>query len=126
MTNAEYLAYVARNHKVFGDNKRTDSGCYYESELHKQINDECSRRGWLVIHSRMDKKTTNGVGTPDFVIYGSQGSSEGTQYPVVFTVEAKSRTGKLRPEQAAMIAQAARFGHTIHVVRSFEEFLKLI
>ena len=123
MTQAEFNAYEARRKPSCANPQH---GCNDESELHDQIMAECRRRGWLVINSRMDRPTTNGVGSPDFVIAGTKGSPEGTQWPQVYFVEAKSRTGKLRPEQSAMIAQAARYGHTIHVVRSFDEFLKLL
>jgi hypothetical protein len=124
MTQADLNAYEARRRKPTCANPQ--DGCSDESELHAQILAECRRRGWMVIHSRMDKPTTNGVGSPDFVIYGTKGAREGTQYPEVFTIEAKSKNGKLSPAQHAMIAQAVRYGHAIHVVRSLEDFLKLL
>lgn len=125
MTQAEVNAYEARRRKS-SERLEELEGCERESLLHEQIMAECRRRGWLVIHSRMDKRTTTGVGTPDFVIAGEETFLGGVKKPVVWFIEAKSRKGKLRPEQAAMIAQAARFGHTIHVVRSFEDFLTTI
>jgi hypothetical protein len=41
-------------------------------------------------------------------------------------VECKSRTGKLSPAQAALKHHAEKLGHTVHLVRSFEEFLGVI
>jgi hypothetical protein len=37
-------------------------------------------------------------------------------------VECKTKTGKLTVEQQGFIAHAARNGHTVHVIRSMEEF----
>ena len=54
----------------------------------------------------------------DFVILASGGR--------VLFVECKSRTGKLSPAQVALKCQAETLGHTVHVVRSLVEFLKLL
>ncbi len=40
----------------------------YEADLHDQIISYCQRNGWVIVHSRMDMRTTVGVGTPDFVL----------------------------------------------------------
>ena len=89
-----------------------------ERGLHDEIQLECNRRGWLTIHSRMNLPSTVQVGCPDFVILADGGR--------VFLVEAKSRDGKLRPEQRAWLAMAARLGHKAAVVRSIEEFRKFV
>jgi hypothetical protein len=44
----------------------------------------------------------------------------------VLFIECKSRTGKLSPAQAALKHHAEKLGHLVHVVRSLEEFLKLL
>ena len=44
----------------------------------------------------------------------------------VLFVECKSRSGKLSPAQAALKHHAEKLGHAVHVVRSLEEFLKLL
>src|SRR5213079_131545 len=59
-----------------------------ERGLHDEIILECNRRGWLTIHSRMDRPSTVQVGSPDFVIIADNRRT--------FLVEAKSRSGKLR------------------------------
>ena len=87
-----------------------------EKKIHDQILAECALRGWLVIHSRMDMPSSVAIGCPDFVILTEGGRT--------LLVEAKSRTGKLRPEQRAWLAWAQKLGHPAAVVRSVQEFLE--
>ena len=89
-----------------------------ERGLHDEIIFECNRRGWLTIHSRMDLPSTVQVGCPDFLILADGGRT--------FLVEAKSRDGKLRPEQAAWLAWAHKLGHRAAVVRSIGEFIHFL
>lgn len=89
-----------------------------ERDLHARIFDECRRRGWIALHGSMSERTHRTTGEWDFTIVADRGR--------VFFVECKSATGKLRPEQAALIAWAKKLGHEVHVVRSFEEFLNVI
>ena len=88
-----------------------------ESQLHRQIMDECARRGWQYFHGSMAHRSMMTRGMPDFVIQANGGRT--------FYVECKSRTGKLSPEQAGVIAWAARLGHVVHVCRSLGEFLEI-
>lgn len=92
-------------------------GCDDEGELHAQIIQECKRRGWLPFHGSMAHKSRRTPGEADFTIL-VPGS-------VIF-IECKTRTGKQSPDQLAVSAMAARLGHTIHIVRSFPEFISLI
>ena len=87
-----------------------------EKKIHDQILAECAARQWLVIHSRMDMPSSVAIGCPDFVILTEGGRT--------LLVEAKSRTGKLRPEQRAWLAWAQKLGHPAAVVRSLQEFLE--
>ena len=93
------------------------SGCDKESELHEKIFAECRRRGWIALHGAMSERTHRTAGEPDFTILLNG---------LVLFIECKTRIGKLSSAQVAMIHHAKRLGHTIHVVRSFEEFLKLL
>lgn len=123
MTQAEYQAYLARCTAVdrfmagHGPEPCADA-VPRESDLHEAILDDCRRRGWHAIHSRMDRPTTTGVGDPDFVIMADNGRT--------FYIEAKSKTGKLTNAQLALAAQASKLGHVIHVVRCMEEYLAVI
>ena len=100
--------------------KRTaDSGnIRSERDLHEQVFDECRRRGWIALHGSMAERTCRTLGEPDFVILADGGR--------VLFVECKSRSGKLSPAQSALKFHAEKLGHTIHVVRSLGEFLKLL
>ena len=89
-----------------------------EAELHYAIMDFCRDRGWLFLHGSMAARTHRTLGEPDFVIAANNGR--------VLFVECKSRVGKLSPVQLAFKVQAERLGHTVHVVRSMEEFLAIV
>jgi hypothetical protein len=89
-----------------------------EAELHDQIFDECRRRVWIALHGSMAERSHRTLGEPDFTILADGGR--------VLFVECKTRIGKLSPAQAALKFHAEKLGHLIHVVRSREEFLKLI
>ena len=88
-----------------------------ESDLHAQIFDECRRRGWIALHGSMAERTHRTAGEPDYILITDRG---------IYFIECKTRIGKLSIAQQAMIAHAAKLGHTIHVVRSFEEFLNIL
>ena len=85
--------------------------------MHEAIFDECRRRGWIALHGSMAERTCRTLGEPDFVILADGGR--------VLFVECKSRSGKLSPAQAALKYHAEKLGHTVHVVRSMEEFMAI-
>ena len=97
---------------------RRGNGVAHEAELHEAVFDECRRRGGIALHGSMAERTYRTLGEPDFVILADGGRA--------FFVECKSRSGKLSPAQAALKHQAERLGHTVHLVRSMEEFLNLV
>jgi len=89
-----------------------------EQRLHEQIITECRARRWLVIHSRMDRPTTQGLGVPDFVILADKGR--------LFLVEAKARQGKMSIAQLAFEIQCEGLGHKVHLVRSLANFIDAV
>lgn len=113
----QYAAMAARLERANPKSNLFSQGVANESELHNQILDACKQRGWYVIHSRMDRPSTNGVGAPDFVVV--------TNASVVF-IECKSKTGKLRPEQQAVAKWLETLGKKLHVVRSIQEFHEVV
>jgi len=127
ISSAEYANILARQGK---QPEKSKSGVDREAELHAQIIKECMKRGWPFIHNRMDRMSTSTIGAPDFVIlgvYSSRGMSDmRTHSPQIYLIECKTRTGKLSVEQLGFQRMAERIGHTVHVVRSLEEFLKVI
>ena len=100
------------------EGRETRAGVGREAELHEAIFAECRRRRWIALHGSMAERTCRTLGEPDFVILADAGR--------VLLVECKSRTGKLSPAQVAMKFHAEGLGHTIQVVRSLEEFLRLL
>lgn len=105
------------NHAVRIDVPNPDA-CEQESELHQQIIDECRRREFYFEHCRMDRKTTNGVGSVDFKIAMPGGRT--------LWIECKRKKSKTTPAQNAVIAHLRKLGHTAAVVWSFQEFINLI
>ena len=89
-----------------------------EKTLQREIIAECKRREWLVFYSRMDSRTTRPAGEPDLQILMGDGR--------FLLIECKTAKGKLSDAQLAVQANARKLGHTIYVVRSFEDFLSLV
>lgn len=113
MSHSEFLAYEARRNRITTNSDGTDD----ESELHREIADECAARGWLPFHGSMAHRTRRIPGEPDFFILCSDGR--------LLMVECKSRCGKLSTAQLGIIAWAKKLGHEIHVVDSIEQFRRL-
>jgi hypothetical protein len=88
-----------------------------ESTLHYRIIAECKKRGWYYVHSRMDRRTTQAKGVPDFII-----AAHGKTY----WIEAKALGKKLRPEQLGAIQWLTSLNHTAACVWSMEDFFKVI
>ena len=116
--SSEWLAnYEARNTpKTRLPAPEADAGP--ESGLHAKIIAECKRRGWIYFHGSMAHRAMRVAGEPDFQILADHGR--------VFLIEVKSREGKLTPAQLGLKLWAEKLGHTVHVVRSFKEFLDII
>ena len=105
-------------HLFGGAPSRAPGSCIKERDLHEDIFDLCRQRGWIALHGSMAERTCRTLGEPDFTILAGDGR--------VLFVECKSRVGKLSPAQLALKFHAEKLGHTIHVVRSMEDFLKLL
>jgi hypothetical protein len=95
----------------------TNEGCNDESELHEQIRQECLHRGWMAFHGSMAHRAYRTPGEPDYVICCHEGK--------LLMIECKTRVGKLSTEQLGVAAWAAKLGHQVHTVRSYEEFLNV-
>lgn len=89
-----------------------------EAELHNDIIKFCKERGWLYFHGSMAHRTKRVPGEPDFVCLAPEGR--------VLFIECKSKTGKVSMEQAGVIMQAKKLGHTIHVIDNFPDFIAII
>lgn len=116
-TQSDYIAMLAR---LKGKPAAVaDAGAVSRERcLHDQILNECKARRWLVVHSRMDQPTSQGLGVPDFIILADGGR--------MFLVEAKSRQGKLSIPQMAFGIMAESLGHKVSVVRSLANFIEVV
>jgi hypothetical protein len=116
----EYEQMVARTRRGKFNAKvpPTEADDGPEADLHQAILDECARRRFLVFHGSMAHKAMRSPGEPDFHVFGSKGR--------FWMIECKTRTAKLSPDQLGVKLLAEINGHTVHVVRSFEQFLTLI
>lgn len=114
----DYIAMQARLKKGGFDASCTSSTETRERKLHDQILSHLQNEHWLVVHSRMDIPSTVAKGVPDFIILASKGR--------LIMVECKSKTGKLTPEQMGFKIMAEHLEHTVHIVRSFTEFLEVV
>jgi len=90
-----------------------------EIELHKEIMDWCDAQWprWKYIRARSDQKSTIAVGAQDFTIFTPGGR--------VLCVECKRSGTKQDRDQLCWATELRILGHTVHVVRSLDEFLKL-
>lgn len=94
-----------------------EQGVSSESQLHLDIMDHCRKNDIPFLHGSMAHATHRTLGEPDFTLI--------LPFRVVF-IECKSKTGKLSTEQIALAAWFQKKGHTIHVVRSMGDFLKVV
>src|SRR5438876_11763707 len=100
------------------DGKPIDDSVPREDKLRRDVLDECQRRGWIVLAGNPARRTGRTIGEFDLTVLADAGR--------VFHVELKSKSGKLRPEQAALHAWAKKLGHSPAVVRSMAEFVALV
>lgn len=88
-----------------------------EDVLHGAIEAYCRSQGWLYVHSRTDKRSTNQCGTPDFIVALPGG--------VTLWCEVKrGKSTKLTVEQQAFGAWLTKLGHRTVVARSLEDFVR--
>ncbi len=114
---------ILHNRRVAGrsvpveEAKGAGPGPDLEADLHDSILDFCKARGWLAIHSRMDKKTTTALGVSDFIIV--------TPKTVLF-VEAKRKGNKPTPKQRGFLMAVSALGWPNAVVYSMSEFTQWV
>jgi len=91
-----------------------------EKGLHFEIMKYCDapERRWYYVHSRMDKRSTTRLGTPDFVIALPTGRT--------LWIEAKARREKPSEEQLCTLAVLRKLGHEAVVVYNMADFLKVV
>ena len=100
---------------AFGPRRADDAP---ESKLHEQIEDHCRSKGWLAVHSRLDRPTTTATGVADFLILADHGT--------LLVVECKRRGGKPTPTQRAFAAHCRKLGHRYALVYDYFQYLSFV
>jgi len=118
MTSQQVAEHQARVAKAVPQECASAASGGRESKLHDEIIAHCKKMGWYFVHSRMDKRSTNAVGTPDFIIAAKGG--------MTFWIEAKAKGGKPTPPQRDANYWLNMLGHRAAIVWTFEEFLTAI
>lgn len=117
MSAAEFAAFEARANR--GNQKKpSETDEPLESQIHRDISNECRRRGFLFLHGSTAHRTHRTLGEPDYVVLLHGGKS--------LMIEVKTRSGRVSEAQAEFASKARQLGHTVHLVRSFMEFLEII
>src|SRR5687768_11329105 len=90
-----------------------------EKELQRQIYQFLRQRGYVAFRSRTDKRTTNNIGTPDFLL-SVHGKS--------VALEVKTATGKTSPEQDRLHEQMvnSQNGWSLWVVGDVESVKRIL
>jgi peptide methionine sulfoxide reductase MsrB len=109
----EYLAKSKATAMKSMEDETPDPGI--ERSLQTKCEMYCRGHGWPVFHDRSRKK--NQPGWPDLFVF---------QPNRVVLVELKNSAGKLRKEQIELRKVLNWLGHTVHVVRSFAGFIKVL
>jgi hypothetical protein len=117
-TQSQYEAWLARQTPATRQPMALPDAVEREDGLHGQIVEDCKRRGWKYVHSRMDRRTTVGEGVCDFIIYADRGR--------MFHVECKALNGKLSMEQRIFITWVEHLGHKVHVVTALSEYMEIV
>lgn len=119
---ADYLEMLRRTSGArHRDIEQSDTGCSKEiEELHLPIIEFCNKQRprWKYIHARPDRKSTIGLGCPDFHVF-----APGRR---LFIFECKTRDGKADTDQLAWHHEMALLGWEVKVIRSYPEFLAAV
>lgn len=90
-----------------------------ERELQDQIQQYAEMRGWFVLRSRMNKRTTFTVqGFPDLAVFGPHG--------VCVLLEAKTRGNDLSDDQKACHALLKAAGANVETVWNLAEAIEVL
>ena len=88
-----------------------------EKTLQGKIISDIERRGWMAFYNFVQEETNRPKGEWDVLCIASEGRK--------FLIECKTRTGKVSKDQQAVHYHAKTLGHTVHVVRSFSQWLQI-
>src|SRR6185369_6092636 len=118
MTMADVEAHNARVSGVVpGRLESPQDAVDREDKLHQEIIAYCGKKWprWKFRHARMDRKTTEEIGTEDFTIFADRNRT--------FHFECKAKGKKRSIEQLGWAMQMRYLGHEVHCVESMSQFL---
>lgn len=121
ISHAQYAEMLARTARS-SIRQSPESAAPVEAELplHNDIvkwcNDQWPR--WNYRHTNPARKSTDTLGCEDFTVFAPGGRT--------FHIECKTRTGKRTEGQQIWDLELQRLGHTVHIVRSMDEFLEVV
>lgn len=95
-----------------------------ESELHKHIANYLRQHNVWFSHSRMDRKTTQQCGTPDFLLCYIYFGAMIEKMPTAIEVKVGGR--KLTQDQESVREQMVANGWRYHVVSSLQELVEIV
>lgn len=112
---AQMLARVEQNSRRMA---LSDEPVTKESDLHQDIIDLCKRRGWFYVRSRMDRRTTQAIGVPDFIVAADGGKT--------IWIECKAKGNKPSSEQLATITFLKAKGHAAAICYNMADVMELV
>lgn len=117
---AQFLEMQARVSKRVAEHGGMSFGEQGEIPLHNSIIRYCNQQWpkWKFIHSRTDRRPTIAVGAQDFTIFMPDGK--------VLCIECKDRNEKPTSDQQTWATEMRMLGHTVHVVRSMNDFMTVL
>lgn len=117
---AHELKLAAAKRKKSGEPEKVSSTEAREMKLHDKIIKHCMDQWprWKYIRARPDQASGIQKGCQDFTLFLPGGRT--------LCIECKSSTGKLSTDQLIWKHEMSLLGHTVHEVRSMEEFLQLV
>lgn len=118
ISESQYLEMLARTERNAGRLPQPADPVSSESDLHDEIIQLCKRRGWFYVHSRMDKRTTQAVGVPDFIIAADGGRT--------FWIECKAKGNKPTNEQLATITFLKAKGHAAAICYNMADVMVFV
>lgn len=118
INSIQFAQMLARVEQNSGRVPVSDDPVTKESDLHQDIIDLCKRRGWFYVRSRMDRRTTQAVGVPDFIIAADGGKT--------IWIEAKAKGNKPSSEQLATITFLKAKGHVAAICYNMADVMGLV
>lgn len=91
-----------------------------EIPLHEEIIRYCNNQfpRWKYVHANPVKASTIVSGCQDFTLF--------LPHQRTICIECKSKDGKLSPAQVVWRKEMELLGHTVHIVRSMDDFLSAV